>query len=129
MGTNKASLLLIMPSLPASVSCRAIKRLVRDGLADCGYGSLTRLFAVTRCTVLTVTDPSNGRREYHGLVQVRPAKAAMELVEVLRGKELGGSQISVRRYQQRSGSGSEDGSFTLGKERRRRDLKLDIFDV
>lgn len=129
MGTNKASLLLILPSLPASVNCKTIKQLVRDGLAACGYGSLTRLFAVTRCTVLSVTDPSNGEREYHGLVQVRPAKAAMDVIEVLRGKELGGSRIDVRRYQQRSGSGGEYGSFTLGKERRRRDLKLDIFDL
>jgi len=129
MATNKASLVLILPSLPASVNCKTIRRIVRDGLADCGYGSLARLLAVTRCTVLTVTDPANGRREYHGFVQVKPAKAAMDVIEALSGKELCGRQIIVRRYQQRSGSGSELGAPALRSERRRRDLKLDIFDI
>jgi hypothetical protein len=129
MGSKNVPLLLILPFLPESVSRKEIRRFVRDGLAESGYSRLTRLLAVTRSTILSVTDPCSGKREYHGLVEVKPAKAAMDAIEILKGKELRGTKIEVRRFQQRSGIPVENGSYLQLRERRREDLKLDILDL
>mgnify|MGYP001025961580 FL=1 len=128
MTRKGASFLLFLPSLPESATRKDVKQFVRDGLAESGYHGLALYSAVTSCTILCVTDPVSGKSECHGLVQIRPAKAAMQAIEALNGKELLGSKVEVRRYHQRSGLPSALASAAQ-KERRRRELKLDLVET
>jgi len=128
MTRKGASFLLFLPSLPESATRKDVKQFVRDGLAESGYHGLALFGAVTRCSILCVTDPVSGKSECHGLVQIRPAKAAMQAIEALNGKELLGSKVEVRRYHQRSGLPSALASAAQ-KERRRRELKLDLVET
>jgi hypothetical protein len=119
-------MVLFLPSLPASVTCRDIRRFIRTGLAESGWRGLQRFTTATNCSILRVTDPATGTTERHGLVRITPAKTAMLAIDVLKGRELKGARIDVRRYHQRSGPGGTATSTAGFTERRRRTLKVDL---
>jgi hypothetical protein len=126
MGAHNGSFLLFLPSLPAAATRKTLKQFVRQGLSDSGYRGLTLAMAVSRCSIIRVTDPTSGKSERHGIICIRPAKAAMDAMEVLQGRPLLGEPVQIRRYLQRSQAGSGDGNGV--GERRRPDLKLEILD-
>jgi len=57
---------------------------------------------VKRYEILKIFDPEAKTTEYHGLVQVYPSKAALQVTERLNGLKLQGKLIEVRKYFHRS---------------------------
>jgi hypothetical protein len=88
---------------------------------------------VSNCSILRITDPLTAASEYHGLIEIQPAKAAMRAIDELNGRELNGKKIEARRYYNRSllrdrlqhGSGM-DGAKGGRQERRRINLKIEL---
>jgi hypothetical protein len=90
--------------------------------------------SVSSCTILRMSDPHSGAEEYHGLVEVQPAKAAMQAIAQLNGRELKGRKLEVRRYHSRSALRDQrsqghplvpEADKEMGGERRR-NLKIDL---
>jgi hypothetical protein len=129
MGRNNGSFLLFLPALPTQATRKAVKAFVREGLSDVGYRGVTLATAVSRCALIRVTDPANGRSELHGIVRIRPAKLAMHAIDALQGRTMFGVPIQVRRYVQRSqlGFGSDERALPRS-DRRRQGLKLELIE-
>jgi hypothetical protein len=127
MHANNA-FLLFLPALPAGATRHVLKQFVREGLSASGYRGLARAMAISRCSIIRVTDPASGTSELHGIVRVRPAKAAMDVMETLQGRTLLGEPMQVRRYLQRTQLGVAATLVCLGAERRRSGLRLELID-
>ncbi len=57
---------------------------------------------VDKCEILRIEDLENGHIEYHGLISVQPAKAALSLINRLDGERIRGKPVEVRKYFRRS---------------------------
>lgn len=85
---------------------------------------------VCGCNLLRITDQELNRSEYHAMLCVQPAKAALWAIQAMDGYMLDGRHLRVRRYQTRNPlrckaqTGAADP--LLGQERRRERLKIDL---
>ncbi len=98
------------------------QKAIRQVFPECGI-----LF----CDLLQITDQDLKRSEYHAMLSVQPAKAALWAVQRLDGTLMDGRRIRVRRYQTRnplrSASNGDTGeSYPNSKERRRSRLMIDL---
>jgi len=57
---------------------------------------------VEKCEILRIEDLETHSVEYHGLISVQPAKAALSLINRLNGERLHGKAVEVRKYYRRS---------------------------
>jgi hypothetical protein len=128
MRRDNSPVLLFLSAVPPGATRREIRQFVRQGLLEAGYRGLAQLLAISRCSIVRLTDPVTGKSECHGLVQVKPASVALKAIDTLNGKELKGAKMSVRRYYQRGNIGYSDASLRCLKERRRDTLLVDLID-
>lgn len=128
MSGKNGCVLLILPSLPSHATRKELKKFVYQGMAEAGYRGFARSLAVSHCSILRLTDPATGNSESHGLVQIRPLKAAYEAIDAFKNKQFLGSKIEVRRYRQRSDDGYLGMLPPGSKERRRTRLSLDLVE-
>jgi hypothetical protein len=125
--------MLFLRRIPEGVTRKELKRFLRSGVAGLGSQPFSLRTAVCDCSILCITDPESGTREFHGLVEVQPAPTAMRAIEALNGEHLRGQPIEVRRYRHRSPP-RDDGRATAtpangaaaAPDRRRRNLKIDL---
>ena len=75
---------------------------VRKQLQLAGVRGIPLFDLCTNCNILRITDRATGSVEYHGLVEVRPARIALQAIQILNGQEFGGRAIAVRRYRHRT---------------------------
>jgi hypothetical protein len=129
MSGDSGPILLILPSLSPRTTQRELRQFVRQGLSEAGYRGFALLLAVSRCSILRLTDRTTGKSELHGLVQIRPAKTAFAAMNALQGKALRGTRIEVRRYQPRSGNSFYDLPPGTPQERRRAQLYIELIDA
>ena len=129
MSGDSGPILFILPSLSPRATQRELKQFVRQGLSEAGYRGFALLLAVSRCSILRLTDRTTGKSELHGLVQIRPAKTAFAAMNALQGKALRGARIEVRRYQPRSGNSFYDLPPGTPQERRRAQLYIELIDA
>jgi hypothetical protein len=130
---KRGSVMLFLRKIPEGVTRKELKAFIRSAVKELDNRPISLTKAVCNCTVLCISDLENGSREYHGLVEVQPAKAAMCAIKALDGKKLKGRPVEVHRYRQRSRLLTQrDGSIGnalgagAGIERRRRNLKIDL---
>jgi hypothetical protein len=138
MGGKNGSIMLFLRNLPPNVSRRDLKTFVLAELRKAGVRGNPLLHLCANCSILRIVDPDRDTVEFHGLVEVQPARIAMQAIDVLNGKCLGGTPIEVRRYRQRSPWGerrqraeSQDDTTVVAeplRERRRPNLKIDLVD-
>lgn len=133
---KRGSVMLFLSRLPHGVTRKELKAFVQSALHGDTRLPFARTTAVCNCSILRITDPTNGSSELHGLVEVQPAKAAMQAIEELNGKELKGTPIEVRRYHHRSplrdrrtpGAPVQEAEKRAG-ERRRKDLRIELISA
>jgi len=73
---------------------------------------------VKRCEILQILNPKTKTIEHHGLVQIDPSKAALQVIERLNGQRLQGKLIVVRKYFRRSPHWDRRRIFSNREERR-----------
>lgn len=81
----------------------ALTDFVRRALRGPWYTGFRLRGQVVDCHIVRVTDLSGRRSEYHGLVEVRPARIGWYLVQCLDGKPLMGKVVRVRKWFDRNG--------------------------
>ena len=94
--------MLFVKGLPESITDKELKEQFqhltgprwRSYLAGCG--------SIGVCDIIRVTNHDTGEVEFHGLVEIQPAKLALRAIRELHGSTIRGHTIEVRRYQQRS---------------------------
>ncbi len=103
MRGKHSTVVLFIHGLPGEVSNRELKSFVRTKLGAEGLKTKT-LFSelVGDCNILRITDPQSSTVEFHGLIEIRPAEAAMRAIDILNGTTYKSSALAIHRYQQRS---------------------------
>jgi hypothetical protein len=128
---KRGSVMLFLRKVPEGVTRKELKGFIQTTVKEFDNRTFCLKTAVCNCSILCITDTEDGSREYHGLVEVQPAKAGMCAIEALNGKMLKGQPMEVRRYRHRSPLRDHRDSligYALGKdpERRRQNLKIDL---
>ena len=126
MGIRNSSLVLFLAGLPANATTDTVVKFVRQGLSDAGYRGIALAVAVPRCSLLRYTDPSSGTSELHAMVEIKPAKAALDALDRLRGREFLGERIEVRRYVNRARTGTRGDQREFRPDRRRKGLRIEL---
>lgn len=80
---------------------------VRRGLRGPWYTGFRSQGELVACQILRLMDASGRHVEYHGLVEVRPARVGWELIERLHGRRLQGRAVQLRKWFERAGRGSD----------------------
>jgi len=57
---------------------------------------------IKACEICQLNNDSNHLEEFHGLVRVEPANAALAVIERLNGEEINSKQVQVRKFFRRS---------------------------
>ena len=130
---KRGSVMLFVRGLPKDVTRKELKTFIQGTVKEVDNRPFSLKATVCNCSILRITDPDGGTDEYHGLVEVQPAKAAIEAIDILNRRKINGHELEVRRYQPRSllrdhragvvGYGAYTDE-TL--ERRRRNLRIDL---
>jgi len=125
--------MLFLRRLPEGVTCKELKQFIQTTVRELDSRPFPLKAAVCNCSIVCISDSESGTREYHGLVEVQPAKAAIDAIALLNGRELRGQKIEVRRYQHRSplrDQRDEPSGYTGESpelyERRRPNLRIDL---
>ncbi|WP_295429455.1 RNA-binding protein [uncultured Thiodictyon sp.] len=137
MGGKTGSVVLFLRNLPPNTSRKDLREFVQGALREAGVRTLPFVSVCANASIMRIADLAAGTTEYHGLIEVRPARLAMLAIRVLNGRALHGCPIEVRRYRQRSPWGEHrqrqqeaSGSATVVArplvERRREHLKIDL---
>lgn len=136
MSGKNGAVMLFVRNLPSSITRRDLKHFIQRELRKAGIRGFPLLSTCTNCSILRITDPATGKREYHGLVEMQPARIALQAISVLNGKEINGTPMEVRRYRHRSAWGerrSRGSSGGIGTsvlpERRRPNLKIELVEA
>lgn len=130
---KRGSMMLFLKGLPEKLTRRELKAFVQAAVSSASNRAFSFNANVCACSILRLTDRSSGSVEHHGLVEVKPAKAAMQAIEDLNGKEFNGVRIEARRYHHRTHLRDRrrnrialDRTENRRDDRRRRDIKVDL---
>jgi RNA recognition motif-containing protein len=136
MSGKSGSVVLFLRNLPIDFSRQDLKKFVQSELKKAGIRGTPLRSPCSNYTVLRITDRSSGTREYHGLVEIQPARIAMQAMEVLNGKMIAGKPVEVRRYRHRSpwgrhaaqGEQTSAEDFRVAIESRRQNIQIEVVD-
>jgi hypothetical protein len=138
MSGKSGAVALFLRNLPPNTSRKDLKSFVHRELQRAGVTGLPLFNLCTNCSILRVQGLGAGTIEYHGLVEVQPARIALLAIDILNGKQMHGAAIEVRRYRHRSqwGEHRQRSEPFLGgallavplTERRRANLKIDLVE-
>ncbi|HYN78094.1 MAG TPA: RNA-binding protein [Lamprocystis sp. (in: g-proteobacteria)] len=136
MSGKHGTVALFLSPLPPNFTRRDLKAFLCRELRKVGVRGIPLFRLCTNCSILRITDRAAGTVEYHGLVEVRPARVAMQAVQLINGTEVNGTLIEVRRYRHRSLWGEHRHRSNAGQggplvahpltERRRAHLHLEL---
>jgi len=100
---KRGTMVLCLGNLPADVTRNDLKGFVRDAVAQIIDGRRRRLNSyIKHCSILRLTDRSTGSVSHQGLVEIRPAKVALDVMDALEHRPFRGVQLQVRRYRHSS---------------------------
>lgn len=138
MNGKTGSVVLFLRNLPIDFSRRALREFVESELNQAGIRVTVFRNPCCNYSILRITDRSSGTQEYHGLVEIRPARRAMQAIRILNGKLVGGKPIEVRRYRHRSplntafgmaqGRVLQEDGIPSPMESRRRNIKIELLE-
>ncbi|MCW8908464.1 MAG: RNA-binding protein [Sedimenticola sp.] len=90
---------------------------------------------LTHCDICRIDDSGNGQVEYHGLAQIEPPSAALQVINRLNGEYFKNKKVEVRKFFRRSAKRDRrhvadpelpNGTFDKRKkDRRRPDLHME----
>lgn len=132
-------MLVFIRMLPESTTVTDLDQLVDRALVRTWPNFFRHRGSYDKPQILKITDQDRMSIEYHGLVEIEPADAAMGTVKRLSNIRLRGTQLEVRRYFRRSPyldrrgqmSGREELKFLDRRvsDRRRPRLKIEQVDI
>jgi hypothetical protein len=79
---KRSSIMIFIRDLPANLTPKELKAFVLAGVRAAPAGSSAIKGTIASCTILRMSDPKSGSEEYHGPVEVQPAKAAIHAISV-----------------------------------------------
>lgn len=140
MGGQTGSVVLFLRGLPPNTSRKDLLAFVRNALREAGVRGMPLISLCSNCQIMRLTDPAAGTVEYHGLIEVQPARIVLQAIQILNGRELKGTSIEVRRYRHRSPwgerrlrrQGSEGAGAVVAQplvERRREGLRIELVEA
>jgi hypothetical protein len=92
------SILICISDLPAGVSRKTLKAFVQHGVEAVRSRGLRVKPAIADHTILRLTNLETGAVSHQGLVAIKPAKLAFELIDELCQTPLQGQLLKVSRY-------------------------------
>jgi len=95
-------MIIFIRGIPASTDRKDLCNFISDGLQRRWPLSLFRKVTVDQCSILRIENMENQQEEYHGLVHMDDERTAQVMIKRLNGRQLGDSEVEVRRYRQRS---------------------------
>lgn len=135
MGGKNGSIMLFFSQLPPNLTRRDLRSFVLATLRSAGVRGNPLLSLCPNCSILRITDSMRGTTVHGGLVEIQPAQAAMQAIEILDGKPLNGMPLKVRRYRNRSSwtgayrdADVPEAANPLQHERRATSLKIDLVE-
>jgi hypothetical protein len=131
---KRGSVMLFLRGLPENLTQKELKAFILPAIRKGSGRSIGPKAAVSSCTILRMADPMSGTVEFHGLVEIQPAKVAMHAIVELNGRELKGRKVEVRRYHSRSvlrdrrleAAAATANTTDDSRRERRRNLKIDL---
>lgn len=133
---KRGSMMLFLRGLPENLTRKELKAFIKSAITSTNNRTFPFKATLRTCTILRITDQSDSTVEHHGLVEVQPAKAAMQAIEALNGKELKGARIEARRYHHRTplrdrrrNKIAREQSENRQRDRRRRNIKIDLVEI
>lgn len=119
---KRSSIMIFIRDLPANLTPKELKAFVLTGVRAAPAGFAAGKGTIASCTILRMSDPKSGAEEYHGLVEVQPAKAAIHAISELNGRaqrtEAGGSPLPSPLGAARSHLPKHDHDPPTGRRRR-----------
>ena len=96
-------MLIFIRRLPASTSRMDLRRFVSNALQPRWYQlEFESLGQLISCDIFRVCDKKSSQSEFHGIVDIEPAKTAMQVIERLNGEHLHSKPMLVRKFYCRS---------------------------
>lgn len=89
---------IFLRALPVGTWDRDLKAFVQTIIAPPWYMPLRNRATIKSCKILKITDPNLGTVEFHGLLDLQPAKAALDAIDRLNGQ----SRLEARKWHVRS---------------------------
>jgi hypothetical protein len=129
---RRGSVMVFLGGLPTNLTRKELKGFVLPAVRMANGRGLGLSLSVSGWTILRRTDRQTGAIEVHGLVEIRPGKAGMDVISQLHNREFRGRRITAHRYRARAAVRGEcladDIASADGiKEReRRRSLAVDL---
>jgi len=96
-------MLIFFRLIPDSVTEKDLRRFVRNALCSPWRRLLRRWGNIRSIRIIKITNQETFSIEYHGLVDVEPARLADAAIKKLDRMELGGRPVQVRKFHKRSG--------------------------
>ena len=133
MTGKHSAVMLIVTGLTERATRKELKSIFQSLIKNHRGSGWNGQGTIRSCEIIRITDSSNDSVEYHGLVELQPAKLALLAARELNGTEIGGKPIGVHRYQHRSSlsnqhcylqSGEE--SNQAGDDQRRSSLTIEL---
>ena len=100
-GKNHA-VMLVVTGLSDGVTRKELKSIFRHLIKSSWRARWSGQGLIRSCDIVRITDRDTGKVEYHGLVELQPAKLALRAIRELSGTEIGGKPVRISRYQHRS---------------------------
>ena len=94
--------MLFVKGLPESITHRELKAQFKHLTGPRWRSYLAGNGSIGVCDIVRVTNHDTSEVEFHGLVEIQPAKLALRAIRELHGSAIRGHTIEVRRYHQRS---------------------------
>ena len=95
-------MLVFIRMLPESVTVDDLAQLVDKAMQRPWSGLFRNRGSYSKLQILQITDQHKKSSEFHGLVEIEPAEAALDAIKRLNSARLKGQQLEVRRYFRRS---------------------------
>jgi hypothetical protein len=118
--------LVFIRLLPESVTQNELRRFVSNGLRSRWLIAFPVSGKIRSVEIRKFTNGTSRSVEYHGIVDIEPAKAAVKAIRKLNRTLLKGKEVEVRKYYQRSVLRDRRiamGARTPSDERRKRDRR------
>lgn len=95
-------MLVFIRSLPESATIAELSQLLDKALHRSLFGLFRNRGSYDKLQILEITDRDRQSVEYHGLVEIEPAEAALGAIDRLNNLRFKGKRLEVRRYFRRS---------------------------
>ena len=93
---------IFIRNVPGSTSQHTLRRFAEQLISQRWYTPFAVKGRVVSCVVHKITDLDSGEIQYHGLLEIRPYKAAQLVIEKLNGAKFNGHRIEARQWHIRS---------------------------